>query len=138
MPFRQAISNIASSNWDAAGTMARKTLEVATKDIVRQRVTERTQQDQLIQKTWLKGRIQKLHALGFLTDGLSDLAFAIKDEGDGATHEEEPYTQNEAYDLVEYSRALLTYVYTIPGMVEHVKSRKTADANDASKLSAAR
>jgi hypothetical protein len=123
IPFRQAVSNIAASNWDAAGRMARKTLDVATKDIARTRVEE-PGQEALI-KAWLKARIKQLSAAGLLTPALADLANVIKDEGDGATHEEEPHTEKEGRDLVGYAQALLTYVYTIPGMVAEVRGQAT-------------
>lgn len=123
IPFRQSVSNVAASNWDAAGVMARKTLEVATKDIVRQRFDSEDERERLIKNTWLKARIRKLKETGYLTDGLSDLATLIKDEGDDATHEEEPYTESEARELVGYAQALLTYVYSIPGMVAKVREK---------------
>jgi hypothetical protein len=131
VPFQQALSNISASNWDAAGTMARKTLELTTKDIVRTKVENEEEVKKLITKTWLKKRISALKELGFLTDGLEELAQLIKDEGDGATHDEEPYEENEARELIGYAQALLTYVYTIPGMVEAVKEKVAEDENVA-------
>jgi hypothetical protein len=123
IPFRQAVSNVSASNWDAAGTMARKTLEVATKDLCRNKVADEEMQEKLIKKTWLKGRIARLFDLGILTRDLADLAGLIKDEGDEAAHEEEPYSENEARELVGYAQVLLTYVYSIPGMVKAVREQ---------------
>lgn len=122
IPFRQAVANVASSNWDAAGTMARKTLEVATKDIVRRELPP-AEQDKLIRQTWLKGRITRLYELGHLTKPLAELATRIKDEGDEAAHDENPYGETEARELLGYAQALLTYLYTIPGMVRQVREQ---------------
>lgn len=121
-PFRQALSNIAAENFDAAGTMARKALEITTKDVVRRKVEDEAEVERLLKRTWLKGRIKELHRLGHLTDGLAELAQIVKDEGDEAAHDEEPYDEEAARLLVEYSQALLTYVYTIPGMVDDVRA----------------
>ncbi len=131
VPFKQALSNISASNWDAAGTMARKTLELTTKDIVRSKISSQDEIEKLITKTWLKKRITALKELGFLTDGLEELAQLIKDEGDGAAHDEEPYEENEARELIGYAQALLTYVYTIPGMVDSVKQKAIEETIEA-------
>ena len=114
--FQQATSNLSNRNWDAAGAMARKTLDVATKVVARERVVE-NERDQVL-GLWLKKRVERLAELGLLTADIAALAGMIKDGGDDASHDEDPYTEDEAERLIEFTEVLLTYVFTIPGMVE--------------------
>ncbi|WP_307152968.1 DUF4145 domain-containing protein [Rhodopseudomonas julia] len=122
LPFRQAVSNISAQNWDAAGTMARKALDVATRDIARTRIEDETKSKDTV-KAWLKKRIQTLREEGLLTRDLSDLASILKDGGDEAAHDDEPYNAEDARKLIAYAQAFLTYAYTVPGMVKEVRER---------------
>ncbi|WP_414831845.1 DUF4145 domain-containing protein [Afifella sp. YEN Y35] len=121
-PFRQAISNISAENWDAAGTMVRKALDVATRDMARTRIGNEKRSETIV-KLWLKKRIEALTSEGLLTVDLSDLAGVLKDGGDEAAHDDEPYSKEDAIRLVGYAQAFLTYAYTVPGMVAEVRER---------------
>jgi hypothetical protein len=125
-PFQQAISNLSSQNWDAAGTMARKTLDVATRDIARGRISDQNLSES-IAKEWLKKRIKRLSDVALLTRELADLASVIKDGGDEAAHDDDPYEEVEARKLINYAQAFLTYIYTVPGMVEEVRRQELAE-----------
>lgn len=135
IPYKQALSNLAASNFDAAGTMARKTLEIASKDTVRKKYEKTEEIEKLINRTWLKKRLEALQKDGHLTKELSDLAQIIKGEGDGAAHDEEPYIEKNARQLIEYAEALLTYIYSVPGMLDEVRKQsqigdETAELSD--------
>ena len=119
-PYSQAVANLASENWDAAGTMARKTLEISTRDVARNRIDDEKESQKTV-KLWLKMRIEKLGELGVLTKDLADVAKIIKDGGDEAVHDDEPYTEEQAKKIIEFCRAFLIYVYTIPRMIELIK-----------------
>ena len=123
IPYQQAISNITSSNWDAAGTMARKTLDVATKDMVRTEFETREEEQERLLKKPLHFRIEELEKHNLLTKALAELAYVLKNEGNDASHEEEPYAEDDARKIAEYAQALLTYIYTIPGMVAEVRAK---------------
>jgi hypothetical protein len=128
-PFQQAVSNISAENWDAAGTMARKALDVATRDLARARTSDEAEGDK-IAKLWLRKRINALHEAGLLTRELSDLASILKDGGDEAAHDDDPYEEPEARKLISYAQAFLTYVYTVPGMVAEVASQPNGNEPD--------
>ena len=111
----QAITNHTNGHWDASGAMARKCLDVATRRIVRDKLPE--EEATKIAALWLKARIEKLSALGIITEDIASLARLIKDGGDDASHDDDPYTDAESAKLLEFTRVFLTYVFTIPGMV---------------------
>ncbi|MDQ0324704.1 hypothetical protein J2R99_000553 [Rhodopseudomonas julia] len=102
--------------------MARKALDVATRDIARTRIEDETKSKDTV-KAWLKKRIQTLREEGLLTRDLSDLASILKDGGDEAAHDDEPYNAEDARKLIAYAQAFLTYAYTVPGMVKEVRER---------------
>lgn len=104
--YLQATHNLELGNPDAAGAMARKSLDVATKQLGAPR------------DKWLKARIDWMHENGMLTDDLHAWAIIIKNEGDDATHDEDPYTDEEAQELVDFTEIFLTFVYTIPGKIK--------------------
>lgn len=117
--FDQAASSLANDNWDASGAMSRKCLDVATKMLARERLSEEDSAG--ILKAWLKNRIDLLCRAGLITSDIADLAMVIKDGGDDASHDEEPYSQEDATALLEFSKVFLTYVFTIPHMVASVQ-----------------
>ena len=63
-------------------------------------------------------RIEKLYELGKITDDLKKWAHIIRDDGNEATHEDEPTTVGFATELFAFSELFLMYTFTMPGMVE--------------------
>jgi hypothetical protein len=118
--YKQASSNLHNRNWDASGAMSRKCLDVATKLISRERLPD-SEKNRVV-GLWLKARIEALAASNLLTTDIAGLATLIKDGGDDASHDEDPYTEDEARRLLEFTEVLLTYVFTVPGMVEAARS----------------
>lgn len=103
--FLQASKSLESGHPDASGSMSRKSLDVATKDLGAPR------------DVWLKARITWLYQQHRLTEQLKDWAEIIKDDGNSAVHDEAPFTIAEAKELLDFTELFLTYVYTLPGKI---------------------
>ena len=103
--FLQAAESLKSGNLDASAMMSRKVLEVAVKTLNPDGNGN------------LYRRIEKLSELGKITDELKDWAHIIRDDGNDATHEEEPVTLEFAEELLSFSEMFLMYTFTMPGMV---------------------
>ncbi len=115
--YDQAVHSLDLGYFDVAGMGLRKSLDVATKHLIRA-LNPTDLQDVLTRN--LYKRIEWLHSHGKLTTELKDLAHIIRDEGNGAAHEETPYTMEEAKQLHKFAEVFLTYVFTIPDMLAKV------------------
>lgn len=109
--FIQAVDNL-SQNWDAAGAMFRKVLDVALKDKFPK-----------IEGN-LKQRIDEAAKQQGLTPELAKWAHQIRFGGNEATHGENPLSQDDAKDLYDLAELVLRYLYTLPGMLERAKARR--------------
>ena len=101
--FRQGINSLDGS-FDAAGTMFRKSLEAGLKD------KSPETKGNLVQ------RIKKLAESGSLTQDLADWADHIRNEGNDAAHDE--FTKYQAEELHEFTKLVLTYLFTLPAIAE--------------------
>lgn len=108
--FRQGVANIKTGP-DAAGAMFRKALDVGLKVIAPDA------------KGNLVKRIKVAHKAGLLTASLADWADHVRLEGNAATHDEAPYTQEEAKALHAFSEMLLVYLFTLPGEMAEKRQR---------------
>lgn len=102
--FKQGADNI-PGNWDAAGSMFRKTLEVALKEKFP------------MHKGTLHDRIRSLGDNHYLTPDLVNWADRIRRLGNDASHESEPFSEHEARQLFTFTRLVLMYIFTLPGML---------------------
>jgi len=107
--FIQAAHNLSSGNLDASAMMSRKVLEVAVKTLNPDGSGK------------LYKRIEDLHTSGKITDDLKDWAHIIRDDGNEATHDEEPVNQKFADELLAFAELFLMYTFTMPGMVKAKK-----------------
>ena len=112
--YLQAANSLNSGNHDASAMMSRKVLEVAVKALEPEGNGK------------LYHRIEALAASGKITEELKDWAHIIRDDGNGATHEEEPVTPDFSSDLLSFAEMFLMYTFTMPGMV----SERRNDAQD--------
>jgi len=103
--YLQGADNVRRGNWDAAGTMFRKAVDIATKVLDPDGVTSGT----------LEKRIDRLATKGAITNDLQDWAHEIRALGNDAAHEEEPFEEDEAKTLYSFAELFLTYVFTLPG-----------------------
>lgn len=72
-------------------------------------------------KGTLQKRIDALPQELGITPAMKQWAHEIRDLGNDAAHEEEPFTEGEAKALHAFTEMFLTYVFTLPGMLEERK-----------------
>jgi hypothetical protein len=107
--FLQASNALKRGDWDASGAMSRKTIDVATKDLM---------QNEARQIRDLGPRIDALAKAGRLTEDLRQWAQHVRLGGNDAAHDEDPFTKAEAEELLDFTELFLTYVYTLPGRLK--------------------
>ena len=95
--------------------MFRKALDVALKDKFPE-----------IEGT-LNQRIKEAKKQQRLTPELAEWSHQIRLDGNEATHGEEPFSQEDAQRLAAFTRLLLLYLYTLPGMLK--QAQKGSDDN---------
>ncbi|HJS84278.1 MAG TPA: DUF4145 domain-containing protein [Acetobacteraceae bacterium] len=110
--FLQGLDSLRRKGYDAAGTMFRKSLDVALKRIHPEG------------RGTLQRRIDTLPQEFGITSAMKEWAHEIRNLGNDAAHEEEPFTEAEAKALHAFTDMFLTYAFTLPGML---KERKMAD-----------
>lgn len=103
--YLQGMDNLAR-NFDAAGTMFRKSLDAALKYV-----------HPTGKGTNLEKRINDLPAATGVTPAMQTWAHEIRHLGNDAAHEEDPFTEPEAQSLQAFTELFLTYVFTLPGML---------------------
>jgi hypothetical protein len=103
--YLQGMDNI-SRNFDAAGTMFRKSLDAALKHL------------DPTGKGTLEKRIDNLPTDKDVTPAMKEWAHQIRHLGNDAVHEEDPFTEAEAKSLQAFTELFLTYAFTLPGMLE--------------------
>lgn len=110
--YRQAITSLDIGNYDAAGMMFRKTLEIALKSY----------------KPSLTGNlVSRINELGKnheLTPAMVEWANTIRLEGNKAAHEDF-FTEEEANQMKMFCHFTLIYLFTLPSAIE--KSKKHTD-----------
>ena len=104
--YSQGSENLLAKRWDAAGSMFRKSLDIATKTL-----------DPALKSLKLFHRIEKLHKDGLITDALRDWSHELRLEGNEAVHDDEPETQDDASTSQKFAEAFLTYTFTLPALV---------------------
>ncbi|RQQ19708.1 DUF4145 domain-containing protein [Burkholderia stagnalis] len=110
--FDEGSDCLARGNATAAAAMFRRCLELALK-----------QHSEDIDAWKLEKRIDKLFAEGRITKDLHAWAHRIRLEGNDALHEAEEFTKETAGEMMEFTRMLLIYLYTLP---ERIKARIAA------------
>ena len=106
--FKQGVDNL-PGNWDAAGSMFRKTLDIGLKEKFPE-IEGR-----------LIDRIDKAAELQGLTPDLAEWAHQIRLDGNYAAHEEEPSPEVIAKRLHVFTDLVLRYLFTLPGMLEEAR-----------------
>lgn len=114
--YAQGLTNLKSRQWDAAGSMFRKTLDVATKSI-----------DPSNGKKTLYERINLLVSSGALTEAMGQWSHEIRLDGNDAVHDESPETEDDANAAQHFTEALLTYVYSLPAMVAANRTKRRTE-----------
>ncbi len=111
--FQQGMDNLNKNNWDAAGAMFGKVIDITTKKI-----------DPEL-KGSLYERIEQLAKKHLITPDLKDWAHKIRLIRNDALHEASPTGEQEAHDIQIFTDLFLRYVFTLPGILE--ERRNTAE-----------
>ena len=106
--YRQAMESMPGAR-DAAGSMFRKVLDTGLKAKFPEI------------KGNLQHRIQKAAEQHQLTPELAEWAHKIRLDGNDAAHEEEPFSEEDARTLQTFTELVLTYLFTLPGMLKDAR-----------------
>lgn len=112
--YQEAERNFTLTNFKSAGLMFRTILD---------RVTQKEATDKTIGK--LINRIDHLAEQGIITNKLKELAHCIREDGNIANHEDQGFVQEQARQMKEFTRLFMTYVYTLPILVEEAHKKAT-------------
>jgi hypothetical protein len=112
--YEQAANALKRRDWDASGAMSRKVVDVSTQQLLGEDSKKYGN---------IKQRIDALAEKNAITPDLKNWAHEIRLGGNEASHDEVPYTEPEATELLDFADLYLTYVYSMPG---RLKERKAA------------
>jgi hypothetical protein len=120
--FREGAVCMAVKCFNAAGTMFRLCLDIATRTLLPDENI-----DGLNSKIRfsLGLRLQWLFDTNRLPSGLKDLSTCVKEDGNDGAHEG-TLTEHDAHDLHDFTVALLERLYTEPKRLEAAKARRDA------------
>jgi hypothetical protein len=123
--FDEAASCASIGAWDAAGTMFRKTLDVATRSITPtpDSDSEPKPANWKIYKD-LRPRLDWLFGHNLLSPALKDLSSCIHEDGNDAAHDATGISKAEAEDLSDFSESVLESLYTLPGQIAENRKRR--------------
>lgn len=126
--FLQAANALKRGDPDASGAMSRKVVDVSTQLLLG---------DQAQDYKTIFARIEAVAKKGMLTDDLKDWAHQVRLGGADAAHDLDPFTKEEAEELLDFAELYLTYVYTLPSRLKERRERaeKEKAAKGASKSS---
>ncbi len=116
--FVQGVDNLHQKNFDAAGLMFRKALEVALKRIIPDH-----------NQCSLHKLIKKAASSGNLTSELAEWADEIRILGNSAAHEDNPFSMDEAQQVSEFAKLVLNYVVTLPEKLRAAREKRGRDGN---------
>jgi hypothetical protein len=118
--FREGATCLAVGCWNAAGTMFRMCVDLATKPLLpaeeTQGLNNKTRRDLGLRLPWLFDN-------GILPADLGDLSSCIREDGNDAAHQG-TLTSDDAEDLLDFTNALLERLFTEPKRLEIAKERR--------------
>jgi hypothetical protein len=115
--FLQASDALKRGHYDASGAMSRKVVDVSTQQLLGEESKKYGS---------IKARIDALAKNGTITPDLGKWAHEVRLGGNEAAHDEVPYLQPEAEELLDFAELYLTYVYTLPRRLEERKAKADA------------
>ena len=113
--YLEAVENVRSGP-NAAGAMFRKALDVGLRHVAPEANGR------------LVGRIDSAAKAGKITPDLAEWAHHIRLEGNDASHDEDPFTREEAKDLHRFTELVMMYFFSLPGMLKERRAKKEEDA----------
>jgi hypothetical protein len=121
--YKQAATALAHGLYDAAGAMFRKCLESVTRSQAMLKLIPDADLAEF-KKMWLKARINKLKQIHAIPPALGDLVDVIKEEGDGAVHDDVVYDKDSAEALHRFTETFLEQTFTIPAQIAKIRAKK--------------
>lgn len=120
--LREAATCLNVGCYNAAGTMFRLCVDLATKSMLPQEnvdgLNAKSRRDLGLRLPWL-------FESGGLPDSLKDLSSCIKEDGNDGAHAG-TLSEDEASDLLDFSLALLERIYTEPSKLRLAQERREA------------
>ena len=104
--YLQGMDNLKRKNFDAAGTMFGKALDVGLKKLDPNG------------KGTLQKRINGLPEVIGITPSMKEWAHEIRHLRNDAAHEEDPFSADDTRALQSFTELFLTYAFTLPGMLD--------------------
>ncbi len=126
--FKEGATCFAVGCWNAAGSMFRLCLDLATKELLPPEGQEGGPDAPTRQ--WLAKRLNWLFDERILPDALRDLSAGIKDDGNDGAHDG-TLTKEDASDLLDFTFILLERVFTEPKNIELARIRRAERRNQA-------
>jgi hypothetical protein len=124
--FDQAANALKRRDPDASGAMSRKVVDVSTQQLLGEQSKKYSN---------IQGRIDALAAANKLTPDLKDWAHQVRLGGNDAAHDLDPFTQEEADELLDFADLYLTYVYSLPARLKERRERSEKEKAVAGKSS---
>lgn len=108
--FRDAIENQHRHKYETAIFLCGKALDLATKSM---------------DQSWkLEKRLKTLALSGKITADMADWAEEIRLDRNTAAHEDIQLTEADAQDIVTFTEAFLTYVYSLPALINSRRAKR--------------
>jgi hypothetical protein len=120
--FQEGAACLAIGCANAAGTMFRLCVDLATKPMLPEGEVEGLNRG--VRRN-LGLRLPGLFDNGILPESLRDLSTCIKDDGNDGAHEG-TLSNQDAADILDFTRVLLERIYTEPKRIELAKERRAA------------
>lgn len=118
--FKEGATCLAVGCFNAAGTMFRLSVDLATKSLLP--IEDRDGLNSKIRRN-LGFRLPWLFDHGFLPEALRELSSCIKEDGNDGAHEG-TLQKEDADDLLDFTDALLERLYTEPERLRQAKERR--------------
>jgi hypothetical protein len=120
--FSEGATSIATGCWNAAATMFRLAIDLATRPLLpegeEEGLTRKVRRDLGLRLPWL-------FKTGRLPAGLEDLSQAVREDGNDGAHQG-TLIKEDAYDLADFTTALLERLYTEPEQIRLAQARRLA------------
>lgn len=110
--YEQAVRCFASSSFDASALMCRRAIEALCKELGATTGT-------------LQSKLENLHKSGAIDARLSEWAHGVRAVGNEAAHDVEvELTKDDARDALDFTEAILLYVFALSARFLEFKSRR--------------
>ena len=111
--YEEALDNFHRGKYETSVLLFGKALDLATKGM---------------DQTWkLEKRLKALATDGKITAAMAEWAEEIRIDRNAAIHEDDDFNQSDAEDIATFTEAFLTYIYTLPALIN---SRRQLPADD--------